>query len=34
MTRRRSVLSFALVVLVSGGVKLVAGRGLLSQEPG
>ena len=33
MTRRRSVLSFALVVLVCGGARLVAGRGLQPQEP-
>ena len=33
MTRRRSVLSFALVVLVSGGVRLAAGRGLQPPEP-
>ena len=33
MTRRRSVLSFALVVVVSGGVGLDAGRGQPPQEP-
>src|SRR5258706_10334822 len=31
MTRRRSVLSFALMVLMSGGVRLAAGRGLQAQ---
>jgi putative heme-binding domain-containing protein len=33
MTRTRSMLSFALVVLVTGSATLVAERGLLSQEP-